>query len=256
MEISEAHSLISGAVARGKAASGYLICGDLRFGCSPLATAVLKDLFPGEEEKIEDKSHPDIVFLEPEGKARIISVDAVRDRVVEPMSTTSFSGGWKVAVIYGADRMREGAANAFLKTLEEPPAKTMFLLLTDAPEGILPTIASRSQRIDLPAGDGSLDDAQAREDIADAFARRDVKALAEKLKELKDEAADEDTALVRKAFFRTIMSFTRQLMISGKLPHYQAFRNIEAVEEAYRQCDRSINEEAVLSFMMDRMVFP
>jgi DNA polymerase-3 subunit delta' len=172
------------------------------------------------------------------------------------MSTTSFSGGWKVAVIYGADRMREEAANAFLKTLEEPPAKTMFLLLTDAPEGILPTIASRSQRIDLPAGDGSLDDAQAREDIADAFARRDVKALAEKLKELKDEAADEDTALVRKAFFRTIMSFTRQLMISGKLPHYQAFRNIEAVEEAYRQCDRSINEEAVLSFMMDRMVFP
>lgn len=256
MEISEARSLISSAVTRGRAASGYLVCGDLRMQCAPLATAVLKELFPGQESKIDEKAHPDIVFLEPEGKARIISVDAVRERVVGPMSETSFSGGWKAAVIYGADRMRQEAANAFLKTLEEPPAKTMFLLLTDAPEAILPTIASRSQRIDLPAGDGSLEDGEARDEIADAFARRDPKALAAKLKELKEDAGDEDAALVRKAFFRTIMSFTRRLMTSGRLPLHQAFRNIEAVEEAYRQCDRSMNEEAVLSFMTDRMVFP
>jgi len=40
------------------------------------------------------------------------------------------------------------------------------------------------------------------------------------------------------------------------LPRYQAFRNIEAVEEAYRQCERSMNDEAVLSFLADRLVFP
>ena len=256
MEIAEAHSLISSSIARGKAASGYLVCGALQSQCFPLAASVLKELFPGEEAKIEAKSHPDIVFLEPEGKSRIITVDAVRDRVVEPMSATSYSGGWKAAVVYGADRMRQEAANAFLKTLEEPPPKTMFLLLTDAPEAILPTIASRSQRIDLPSGDGSIDDPQARDMIADALARRDAAALAEKLKELKDEADDEDAALVRKAFFRTVMSFMRRLMTGGRLPLHQAFRNIEAVEEAYRQCERSMNEEAVLSFMVDRMVFP
>jgi hypothetical protein len=43
--------------------------------------------------------------------------------------------------------------------------------------------------------------------------------------------------------------------MDGSLPRYQAFRNIEAVEEAYRMSERSMNDEAVLCFMMDRMVF-
>ena len=45
-------------------------------------------------------------------------------------------------------------------------------------------------------------------------------------------------------------------MVEERIPRYRAFRNVEAVEEAYRQCDRSINDEAVLSFMVDRMLFP
>ena len=108
-------------------------------------------------------------------------------------------------------------------------------------------------RTELPV---TIECEEVREEIADAFAKRDAKALADKLKELKEEAGDEESSLVRKAFFRTIMSFTRQMMIGGRLEYYQSFRNIEAVEEAYRQCDRSMNEEAVLSFMIDRMVFP
>jgi hypothetical protein len=60
---------------------------------------------------------------------------------------------------------------------------------------------------------------------------------------------------VRKAFFRTLMSFVRKIMLSGKVPRHQAFRNIEAVEEAYRQSERSLSDEAVLSFLMDRVVF-
>ena len=63
-------------------------------------------------------------------------------------------------------------------------------------------------------------------------------------------------ALVRKAFFKTLMSFARQLMLGGRLPRHQAFRNIEAIEEAYRQSDRALNDDAVLSFLMDRIVFP
>ena len=53
-------------------------------------------------------------------------------------------------VVYGADRLKTESANAFLKTLEEPPPQTLFLLLTEQPEQLLPTIISRCQRIDLP----------------------------------------------------------------------------------------------------------
>ena len=65
-----------------------------------------------------------------------------------------------------------------------------------------------------------------------------------------------DAAFVRKRFYRTLMSFARKLMLGGRLPAFKAFRNIEAVEDAYRQSERSLNDEAVLSFMMDRISFP
>ena len=152
--------------------------------------------------------------------------------------------------------MEAPSANAFLKSLEEPSPKTLYLMLTDQPDAILPTIVSRSQRIDLPLSEGLLDEADADE-VAEAFAAKDASALAAKLAELKDEAEDDsDVQLMRKRFYRTLMSFVRKMMLADKLPRYQAFRNIEAVEDAFRQSERSMNDEAVLSFMLDRIVFP
>ena len=256
MEVDEAFGLISRAIDTGHAAHGYLIVGDMKGGSAELVRRILAKLFPDATAQVEANSHPDVVTLEPEGKARIISVDSMRERIVEPMSTTAFSGGWKVGVIAGVDRLNPQSANAFLKSLEEPTPKTMYLMTTDQPDSILPTIVSRAQRIDLPLSEGVLegDDYEA---VAAAFAAKDASALAEKLRELKDEADDADVALVRKAFFKTVMSFVRKMMLGGKLPAYQAFRNVEAVEAAYRQCsERNINDDAVLSFLMDRLVFP
>ena len=82
-------------------------------------------------------------------------------------------------------------------------------------------------------------------------------ALAAVLKELKEEADDADVPLVRKAFYRTLMSFARQMMVAGKLPRHLAFRNVEAVEDAYRQSDRAnMGDDMVLSFLLDRISFP
>jgi hypothetical protein len=50
------------------------------------------------------------------------------------------------------------------------------------------------------------------------------------------------------------MKFVRTGMTDGSVPRYRAFRNVEAVEEAYRMSERNMNDEAVLCFMMDRMV--
>lgn len=255
MDVAEAYSLISRAIDTGHAAHGYLIVGGVKGNAAELARQILYKLFPDETSQIDAGSHPDVVTLEPEGKARIISVDAMRERIVAPMATTAFSGGWKVGVIYGADRMKTEGANAFLKSLEEPTPKTLYLLLTDQPDAILPTIISRTQRIDLPLPPGLLE-GEDYEAVASAFAARDAAALADKLKELKDAGEDEDVALVTKAFYRTLMSFVRELMLANKLPAWQAFRNIEAVEAAYRRSDRSISDETVLAALVDSIAFP
>ena len=181
------------------------------------------------------------------------------------MAATAFSGGWKVGVVVGADRLEAEAANAFLKTLEEPPGKTLFLLLTDQPDAVLPTIVSRAQRIDLPRSAGVLEGA-AYESVREVFEARGLKGvyekaqagrrLAEILGEVKDEAADEDVPLARKAFYKTVMSFVRGWMVDGLLPNYQSFRNVAAVEDAFRQSERYLPDETVLCFLTDRLVWP
>lgn len=255
MEVAEAYSLISRAIDAGRAAHGYLIAGAPDGNASELTSLILHRLFPNEAAQVDAGTHPDIVTLAPEGKARIITVEALREKIVGPMSLAAFSGGWKVGVISGADRLRAESANAFLKSLEEPTPKTLYLLLTDQPDAILPTIVSRSQRIDLPLPSGILE-GDDRVEVAAAFAARDAAALAAKLKALKDDAEDEDAVLVKKTFYKTLMSLAREMMISGKLPLHLAFQNVDAVEAAYRRSEKAINEEAVLSYLMERIVFP
>ena len=146
MDGDRAYELIERAVRAGRAANAYLLVGGVRGMAGELADRVLHLLFgPGDL-----RVHPDIHRLFPAKKTRIISVDAMRERMIEPMEKTTFMGGWKAGVVLGADRLRAESANAFLKTLEEPPPHTIFLLLSERPEQLLPTIISRCQRIDLP----------------------------------------------------------------------------------------------------------
>ena len=263
MEVGEAFSLICRAIDSGRVANGYVVAGDLE-RCGELAERVLAKLFPDDSERIASRSHPDVAYLAPEGKKRIITVKSMREKIVDPMSATSYSGGWKVGVIAGADRMEAPSANAFLKSLEEPTPRTMYLLLTDAPEALLPTIVSRSQRIDLERSGGLLEGEaygevrSVMESSPQGVWERTAagERLAEILGDAKDAAEDEDAALVRKAFFRTVMSFVRKWVADGSLPRHKAFANVDAVEEAYRRSGKSIGDAAVLVGMVERMAFP
>jgi DNA polymerase-3 subunit delta' len=97
--------------------------------------------------------HPDVLWVEPENKSRTIGIDQIRE-VMKQMSKSAYCGGWKGAVLLGADRLNAEAANAFLKTLEEPPPKTIFFLIAENPQFMLPTILSRCQTIRLSAEAG------------------------------------------------------------------------------------------------------
>ena len=74
-------------------------------------------------------------------------IDQVRQDVIQPMSLARGEGKYQVNILIDAEKMREEAANAFLKLLEEPPPQTVFLLTTSRPEQLLPTILSRCQRL-------------------------------------------------------------------------------------------------------------
>lgn len=65
-------------------------------------------------------------------------------------NTATHRGGWRVAVLYPARALNVVSANALLKVLEEPPANTVFLLVADAPDQLLPTLVSRCRRLPLP----------------------------------------------------------------------------------------------------------
>ena len=97
----------------------------------------------------EVATHPDVHRLEPGSKSRRILVEPFRD-FCQPFFSTSFrAGATKVGVILDADRLHLNAANAFLKTLEEPPDNTLFILVTSNP-GLLPvTIVSRCAHFPL-----------------------------------------------------------------------------------------------------------
>ncbi len=266
MEIDEAFSLIAEAIDSKSKSGGYLVVGDIKGNCTALVKRVLAKLFPVLDFSAPERpAHPDIAWLDPAGKSRTIKVKPMREEIIQPMESTSYSGGWKVGVITGADRMQTEAANAFLKSLEEPTPKTLFFLLTDRPDALLPTIISRCQRIDLKLPPGGLT-GKAAADVEAIFRRKDMstvlaramaaKSLAEILAALKKEADDEDVPLVRKAFFQSIMAHVRKWMVSSALPRHLAFRNVEAVEEAYARTEKHISEESVLAFMMDKLVFP
>jgi DNA polymerase-3 subunit delta' len=91
----------------------------------------------------EADAHPDVHVLEPASKSRRILLDQFHEFVAPFFSTSFRAGAVKAGLIFDADRLQIGAANAFLKTLEEPPDHCLFILVTTNP-GLLPvTIVSR-----------------------------------------------------------------------------------------------------------------
>ena len=99
-------------------------------------------------------SHPDLHRVEPEedAKTQILKVDQIR-ALVATLTKTSQFGGHRFALIAPADHMNENAANALLKTLEEPGPNSILILLSALPGRLLPTIRSRCQVQPFPTPD-------------------------------------------------------------------------------------------------------
>jgi DNA polymerase-3 subunit delta' len=141
----QAFSLLQAAHAQDRLAHAYLITGPTGSGKRSLANHVC-GLLLGQE--IKDLQHPDIHVIAPESKSRRILIEQMRELEHE-LHLRSRMGGHKVGIIVDADRLQPQAANAFLKTLEEPPNHSSLLLLSSLPDQLLETILSRCLEIPL-----------------------------------------------------------------------------------------------------------
>jgi len=108
-------------------------------------------------------SHPDLLWIEPEEDKQQISVDQVR-AATERLGKTSYMHGYKIAVFAPAHQMTNNAANSLLKTLEEPPPRSLLILIMSRPSALAPTLRSRCQRIvvERPTQAAALDWLQQR----------------------------------------------------------------------------------------------
>ncbi|MCF1426630.1 MAG: DNA polymerase III subunit delta' [Shewanella sp.] len=99
---------------------------------------------------LQSGNHPDLHQVRADGSQ--IKIDQIRE-LCNALTATAQQGGRRVAIIYACERMNQASANALLKTLEEPGKDTLLLLQTQTPARLLPTIASRCQKLAYVAPD-------------------------------------------------------------------------------------------------------
>lgn len=110
--------------------------------------------------RIDEGKHGDVHWVRPESKLRMVTVEQMR-YLIQEINLKPNEAEYKVAVIAAADRLNVQSANAFLKTLEEPPAKSVLILLSTEPQRLLETILSRCLRLNfVGAGSRPLDPAE------------------------------------------------------------------------------------------------
>lgn len=151
----QARALLLHARRNGRFPHALLLTGPPEAGGPALALTLARELNQAQADTLETLRHPMCRVLRPGSRIRSIPIDAVRS--VEPfLSLRAGENETKLVIIQEADRLMDEAANAFLKTLEEPPPQTLIILLTALPNRLLPTILSRCVRLDLRPTDTAL----------------------------------------------------------------------------------------------------
>lgn len=137
----------------GKVSHAYILNGEKGVGKKTLAFVVAKSLQceTGEPDpcgkcksclQAESGNQPDIIWINHE-KPNVITVDEIREQIVNDVSLKPYSSRYKIYIIPDAQLMNPAAQNALLKTLEEPPEYAIIILLTSNVDKVLPTIISR-----------------------------------------------------------------------------------------------------------------
>lgn len=189
--------------------------------------------------KIGNRNHPDVRWLGEDEKVRSIKIEEIRS-LIHGASLKPYEGKWKVFILIGADRLTLEAANALLKTLEEPPEHSVFILLAENKTHLLETIQSRSFEIRTPPAPQK-----------DPLEEPAVRKLHEKgpgpfLEALRASDRQELTGQLEKAMLylkdRSCESFAKD---PGKSEKY--LKAIEKVYETQQAVDDNVNQKLALT---------
>lgn len=143
-------------------AHAYLISGPVGSGKREVAANLANAVNGTEASEVFSSKAREIFLAEPESKSRRILIEQIRE-LEHGLQMRGVEGRRKVAIIAEADRLQPQAANAFLKTLEEPPSNSLLLLLSALPEALPDTIVSRCISIQLAANGQDVEIPERRE---------------------------------------------------------------------------------------------
>lgn len=276
---SSAGRLLTAVAHGGRPAHAYIITGEEGTGTMETALGLAMILnCTGEGErpcgrcipcrKIELRNHPDVSVVEPTGSS--FKIDQVRG-LISQIYLKPLEGSYRVMVLTGVERLTAEAGNSLLKVLEEPPGRSVLILLTDNVQALLPTIRSRCQTVSLgsvpPALSAAGDDLKVLRE--QAFAALDRLRGGDQLSvfELAGELADGSYDL--KAFLGVLQTLWRDMLllrtcptagpglINGDvtpslerlgegLPASALARGVEAAERAVRALESNANRQLVL----------
>jgi len=154
----KARAFLKGVIANERIASAYLFTGIQGIGKTTTALAFASSLncrnsVDGDGcntcsscKKIIDGNHPDLIIIEPDQDKKVIRIDQIRE-INRHLAFSPVLGGYRIITLDPAEKMTDEAANAFLKTLEEPPPRNIFILDVRDPGDLFPTIVSRCQKV-------------------------------------------------------------------------------------------------------------
>ncbi|MGA7827810.1 MAG: DNA polymerase III subunit delta' [Geobacteraceae bacterium] len=212
-------SLLRRALATGKLAHAYLFYGIDGSGMKDTALALVKAIFCNGSDgcgecsscrKIAGLRHPDLHIVQPDGA--FIKIDQIRELQKE-LSYRPFEAAKKACIIEDADKMNISAANAFLKTLEEPSGDAILILMTTHVDAVIPTILSRCQQLRFPSLPTETIAAQLRVNGIDEDSARIAAALAGGSVERAQEIVEGDWLQARKSLLEKIAALSPERII-------------------------------------------
>lgn len=213
-----------------------------------------------------------------EGKSPLISVADAKE-ILSQIAFNPLEGNFCAVVVYLPEKMNADAANRLLKSLEEPPAKTIFILITHSPEKVLPTVASRCQLVRVssagrPIGDGGEENALNRElfvSLMDAVVSRDLASALE--------AGEAVASLPSRDRIKSFLSYLSEMMrviflasqglssiahvhqedMSAAASYAPSLKKsyprslLPVIDRASMMIDRNVNQKIVLCDLVDKM---
>ena len=179
--------------------------------------------------------------------------------ILHKLSMQSREGGWKIVIMWLPEKMREDCSNKLLKIIEEPPHKTLFLLVSEEPDKIISTILSRTQRVDVPR--------IAREDVENALMARygltfdNAKLIAHQCAGNWDKAEEllsisEERALYLELFMQLMRTaYARNIRDMKSWSEQVAGLGRERQKRLLDYCQRMIRENFIMNFKEDEMLY-